>query len=65
MAKKITVNVTDELYDELSEMASDRGITLTALIRRAVSIEKWFWEHRDERVLVGEGEDRREVVVID
>ena len=63
--KKITVNITDELYEQLTGMAADRGVTLSALIRRSVSIEKWFWDHRDEPVFVGSGSDRREVVVVD
>lgn len=46
--KKVTVNLSDETIDDLKEVASKRGITLTEAIRKAIATEKFVQDKQDE-----------------
>ena len=41
---KLTVNVSSEAYDALKNMAATRGVTVTEMIRQAISTAKWVQE---------------------
>src|SRR6266568_7588877 len=38
---KLTVNVSSEAYTALKEMAAQRGVTVTEMLRQAISTAKW------------------------
>ena len=62
--KKVTVNLSDETIEDLREVASKRGITLTEAIRKAIATEKFVQDERDEgaKILIEKpGERVREV----
>jgi predicted transcriptional regulator len=60
--KKLTINVSPEVHEELQRLADARGITITELIKRAVALEKFVWEHREGELLLKEGDRVREIV---
>ena len=62
--KKLTINLAPELHEELQRMAEERGITITELIRRAVALDKFVWEHRDAELLLKDGDEIRQIVLI-
>ncbi len=62
--KRLTINVAPELHAQLQDMAAERGITVTELLRRAVAIEKFLYEHRDEKLLLKDGNETREIVLV-
>jgi hypothetical protein len=41
---KLTVNVSREAYNALKAMAAQRGVTLTEMLRQAISTAKWVQE---------------------
>jgi Ribbon-helix-helix protein, copG family len=41
---KLTVNVSREAYNALKAMAEQRGVTLTEMLRQAISTAKWVQE---------------------
>jgi hypothetical protein len=38
---KLTVNLSPEAYTALKEMAAQRGVTVTEMLRQAISTAKW------------------------
>ena len=62
--KKLTINLAPELHEDLQRMAEARGITITELIRRAVALDKFVWEHRDAELLLKDGDEIRQIVLI-
>lgn len=54
MAKRVNVNFSDEVYGELSQIAKERGVTLSEVLRDAVTLEKYVTDTRREggRLLV-------------
>ena len=61
--KKLTINVTPEVHEELQQLADARGITITELIKRAVALDKFVWEHRKGELLIKEGDRVKEIVL--
>lgn len=62
--KKLTINIASDLHGEIQRTAEERGITITELIRRAIALDKFVWDHRDAELLVKNGEDVRQIVLI-
>lgn len=62
--KKLTINVSPEVHEELLRLADERGITITDLIKRAVALDKFVWEHRDAELLIKDGDTVRQIVLI-
>ena len=62
--KKLTINLAPELHEDLQRMAEARGITITELIRRAVALDKFVWEHRNAELLLKDGDEIRQIVLI-
>lgn len=62
--KKLTINVSPEVHEELQRLADERGITITDLIKRAVALDKFVWEHRDAELLLKEGDTVRQIVLL-
>lgn len=59
MTTRLNVNINDDTAEALREMAADEGTTVTEIVRRAVSVYKFFDEARDQNKtiqLVGEDE---------
>lgn len=48
MATRLSVNINDETAAALRELAEKDGITVTEVIRRAVSVYKFFVDARAE-----------------
>ncbi len=66
MAKRLNVNLGDEVYTTLEKMAADDGLTVTEALRRSISTEAFIREARSrgERILIldPETKEMREVV---
>jgi hypothetical protein len=62
--KKLTINLTPEFHEELSALAEERGITITDLIKRAIALDKYVWEHRNGELLLKEDDTIRQIVLI-
>lgn len=48
MTTRLSVNINDETANALREIAKDEGTTVTEVVRRAVSVYKFFDDARDE-----------------
>jgi len=51
---KLTVNLGQEVYEVLKDIAAQRGITMTECLRQAIRTEQWVQETRErgEKILV-------------
>ena len=66
MAKRVNVNFSDEIYRELLKIAKARGVTLSEVLRDAVTLEKYLDDARREggRLLIErDGEAPRELLL--
>jgi predicted CopG family antitoxin len=66
MAKRrVNVSFSDEVYDELTRLARERGKSLSDVLRDAVSLEKYVADTRRDggRLLVERHGQMRELVV--
>lgn len=65
---RLNVNITPENAEDLKKIASERGITVTEVIRRAIAIYKWVEDERSAgRTIISEdsrGKHRRELVLL-
>lgn len=61
---KLTINIAPEVYAELQKLADEMGLSLTEMIRNAVALQKFVWEHRDGELLIREHDDVRQIVLI-
>jgi hypothetical protein len=52
--KRLTINIADELHDELQALADEREIDVTELVRRAIALDRFVWQHRDNDIYVGD-----------
>lgn len=48
MATRLSVNINDETAAALRELADQDGVTVTEVVRRAVSVYKFFVDARAE-----------------
>jgi hypothetical protein len=57
---KLTVNVSNETYTALKEMAAQRGVTVTEMLRQAISTAKWVQDTtaQGEKILKQDREGR-------
>jgi hypothetical protein len=62
--KKLTINVSPELHEELQRLAEEQDITVTDLIKRSIALQKFIWEHRDGEILIKENDTIRQIVLI-
>jgi len=63
--KKLTINVAPDVHEQLQKLADEMGgITITDLIKRAVALQKYVWEHRNGELLIKEGDSVRQIVLI-
>lgn len=60
--KRISITMPDTMFDDLSERAGQKEITVPELIRRAVSLDRLLDLHPDETLYLGEGQNRRVIV---
>ena len=65
MPKRVNVNFSDEVYGELAEIAKERGVTLSEVLRDAVTLEKYVADTKKEggRLLVEREGETRELLV--
>jgi metal-responsive CopG/Arc/MetJ family transcriptional regulator len=65
MAKRVNVNFSDEVYGELARIAKSRGVTLSEVLRDAVTLEKYVDDTKREggRLLVERNGETRELLV--
>lgn len=61
--KQLKINVAPDLHAELARLADEQGITITDLIKRAVALHKFVWEHRSGELLIREGDETERVVI--
>jgi hypothetical protein len=52
--RRINAVVTEEVFEKLRELAGRKRVTMTEVLRQAISLEKWFEDTRNSgaRVLV-------------
>lgn len=62
--KKLTINLSEDVHAELSRLAGEQGCTITELIKRAVALNRFVWEHRDGELLIKHGDVVHQVVLI-
>jgi predicted transcriptional regulator len=55
MTTKLSINVSPELYEQLQQMADERGITVVEMIRSGLALYKFFSEHPESDVLLKTG----------
>lgn len=64
---RYTINFTKDFFDDLRSYADDRGITITELIRQALTYERFLYDHRDWEFVMAqetsEGRRERELVL--
>ncbi|MFN8192512.1 MAG: ribbon-helix-helix protein, CopG family [Nocardioidaceae bacterium] len=48
MTTRLSININDETAQALRELADESGTTVTEVVRRAVSVYKFFDDARDE-----------------
>ncbi len=63
--KRISIAITDSMYDDLSERAARREIGVSELLRRAASLYRVLDDHAGKPVFIGEGAGRLQVVTPD
>ncbi len=65
MPKRVNVSFSDEVYQELARIAKERGVTLSDVLRDAVSLEKYVDDTTREggRLLVERDGETRELLV--
>ncbi|WP_270886541.1 ribbon-helix-helix domain-containing protein [Pedococcus sp. 5OH_020] len=66
MAKRINVKFSEEVYEELSRIAKEQGKTVSAVLRDAVTLEKYVADTRRDggRLLVEKADgETRELLV--
>lgn len=61
--KTLTINMAPEAHEELTSLADQRGITITELVRRALALDKYCWEHREDELLVADDDHVRQIVM--
>lgn len=61
---RINVNFSDSAYQALTEIAEATGKSMSAVLRDAIALEKWFHDltNRGGRVLVEENGRTKEIV---
>lgn len=62
--KKLTINVSPEMHEELKNLADSQDISITELIKRSVALQKFFWGHRHCEILLRDGDTLKEIVLL-
>lgn len=64
---KLSVNINKDTADAIKEMAEARGISITEVIRRAISIAVFIYEEtragRQIHTVRADGKKRRELII--
>jgi predicted CopG family antitoxin len=65
MPKRVNVKFSDEVYGELAKIAKERGVTLSDVLRDAVTLEKYAADAKREggRLLIERDGETRELLV--
>jgi metal-responsive CopG/Arc/MetJ family transcriptional regulator len=65
MAKRVNVNFSEEVYTELAQIAKERGVTLSEVLRDAVTLEKYVADTRRQggRLLVERDGETKELLI--
>jgi Ribbon-helix-helix protein, copG family len=50
--RKVTISMPEWMLDDLRKRARQRGITVTELMRRAVSLERMLFANQDNEVIL-------------
>ncbi len=60
MATKVTVNLPDELVEELKRLASQRNLTVTQVLRQAIESERFLQDELEKgnKVLIEDQKDK-------
>jgi hypothetical protein len=62
--RRVNVNFSREAYDALLQLAEERGVTMSTVLRDAIAMEKWLQEEKREgaKFLIKNGDEVREVL---
>lgn len=63
-SRRINFLVTQDLWDKLNDVTSEKGITISRFMRDAIALELWIQEEKAKgnTILVGKDEKYREVL---
>jgi Ribbon-helix-helix protein, copG family len=61
--RKVTISMPDWMLDDLRKRARQRGITVTELMRRAVSLERMLFTNHDNEVILRDRTTGKETAI--
>jgi Ribbon-helix-helix protein, copG family len=61
--RKVTISMPDWMLDDLRKRARQRGITVTELMRRAVSLERMLFANQDNEVILRDRTTGKETAI--
>jgi hypothetical protein len=61
--RKVTISMPDWMLDDLRKRARQRGITVTELMRRAVSLERMLFANQDNEVILRDTTTGKETAI--
>jgi Ribbon-helix-helix protein, copG family len=61
---RLTIHVSPEMHEDLSQRAAAKGLSITDLIRRSIALESFLWEHQQTgaEILIRNGDTVRKVM---
>lgn len=66
MARRVSVNFSDEAYEALENLAHEKNSTMAEVLRDAISLEQWVEQIRQDknsRLLIERDGTLREIVL--
>jgi Ribbon-helix-helix protein, copG family len=61
--RKVTISMPDWMLEDLRKRARQRGITVTELMRRAVSLERMLFSDPDQEVILRDRTNGKETSI--
>jgi hypothetical protein len=61
--RKVTISMPDWMLDDLRKRARQRGITVTELMRRAVSLERMLFANQENEVILRDRTTGKETAI--
>jgi len=50
--KRYTIVITDQIWEQINNVAEERGISSIDVIRRFIRIGLFVWENRDNEIIL-------------
>jgi hypothetical protein len=64
--KKLTINLSGEIYNSLQKLAEDQGVTITEALRKAIGTESFLREAKRDgsKILIQESDKTMKQVLL-